>query len=129
MMTTTMTLLIRLKDGIYVYSEDYVHLNKRWIFVYDRYGDRVRLHQDPKDFYKISNDIIELCDEYIVWEKDYGDPIASSLSDKAKFKEMRSVMMNAIEHGLDCWMRLGIWTESGLKYVAEMDKEGEFALL
>lgn len=86
----------------------------------------------PKDdcFFKVGDTIEELCDLYVthykIGEKDYFHDIRVSIESAKWFAEkdhpnFSSFKVRAI-YG-------AIWTDKGLIYVAEMNKEGEFELL
>ena len=75
---------------------------------------------------KLSGDIVKLCTEFVVWEEDQKSPISSPIEGNKMFFTMKATILVGLLAGMKCWMKLGIWTETGLDFVAELNKEGSF---
>lgn len=77
---------------------------------------------------KQADTIEELCDEFVVWSEGVGSPISTPLSEKDRFETAKAVMTLGLYAKANCWLRLAIWTDKGLDYVAElvaMEKGGK----
>ena len=102
---------IRTKDGIYEL---------------DGFGFRY-----PKD-YKKADTIEELCDCVVTMNELCDTPITENLLHE--LGNDKHIIKNALyqikqgQHG-KWWLKLAIWTEWGLKYVAKMNPKGELELL
>ena len=83
---------------------------------------------------KEANSIEELCDSYVLCDVAEGQPIVGDLAnDKHRFE-----LVTASLHDLylskritkkDYWLKLAIWTDKGLIYVAELNEKGNLELL
>ena len=74
---------------------------------------------------KIANSIKELCDEFVVWEEDYKNPISCPLTEKERYEQIKRTILLGKFGGIKCWLKLAIWTDKGLIYVAKMNEKGE----
>ena len=81
------------------------------------------------DVVKQANTIEELSDEFVVWYEDYETPITIPLTEKAKFEKMKEVILAGMKANINCWLKLAIWTDKGLIYVAKLNDKGEWELL
>lgn len=84
---------------------------------------------EAKDIIKQADTIKELCDMFVVIAKEFPMPVEMPLTQKEEFEKMKKVVLlgTAIKH--DIQLKLAIWTDKGLIYVAKMNKEGEFELI
>ena len=89
------------------------------------FTSRYEIVGEPKDT------IEELCDEFVVWQKDYEyeTPITMPLKDKDRYFGMKTIIQLGLLGGITCWLKLAIWTNKGLIYVAKMNEKGEFELI
>lgn len=78
---------------------------------------------------KEADAIEELCDEFIVWEESYSTPLTMSMREKEKYKQMKKIILLGLLTRLNCWMKLGVWTDKGLIYVAKLNDEVEWELI
>lgn len=120
---------VRTKEGIYKKYED-TAIDRVYQDVYLG-GDKVpsKIFIEKESIIKQADAIKDLCDEFIVWEEDYPTPLTMSMSEKEKYEQMKKVILLGLNVGLNCWLKLGIWTDKGLTFVAKMNKEGGFELL
>lgn len=79
---------------------------------------------------KKSYTLEELCDEFVTYQEAYRKPVSFPIDSKM-FGLMKSMVVSAINSDtvMDCWMKLAIWTDKGLIYVAKLNKKGEWELL
>ena len=78
---------------------------------------------------KYADTIKELGDEFVVWKDGYETPISMPLNKKEEYGRMEAVIRLAMLSGINCWLKLAIWTDEGLIYFAEMNDKGDFKLL
>ena len=78
---------------------------------------------------KQANTIEQLCDEFVVWEENYKNPISCPLTEKEQYERIKRTILLGIFRGTKCWLKLAIWTDKGLIYVAKMNGKGELELL
>lgn len=84
---------------------------------------------DKKDIIKQANTIEELCDECIVYKDNDEKPINSDMKDYNIYLLLKETIIKGMKSGINCWLKLAIWTEWGLKYVAKMNEKGCLELL
>lgn len=75
---------------------------------------------------KEGDTIEELCDEFIICKDDEKPIVGDGME---RFDEMKLFIFMGMIVAMDCWMKLANWTNTGLRYVARLNKEGEFELL
>ena len=78
---------------------------------------------------KQADNIEDLCDECISWEEGEKMPITDSLEEKASFNFTKDMILLGLANGMKCWLKLGIWTDKGLIFVARMNNKGVLELL
>ena len=83
--------------------------------------------EDLKQF-KQANTIEELCDMFVVGINEKM-PIEMPLREKEQYEKMKKVVSLGIKAKLNVWLKLAIWTDKGLIYVAKMNEKGELELL
>ena len=111
---------IRTKDGIYqVESETF---DKQGYFV-DRYEEDVIL---KKQVIKQSENIEELCDEFVVFDKE--QPNGKLLYYKG-FENLKKEFIDFEKDKEKVVVCGAIWTDKGLIYVAKMNDEGDLELI
>ena len=109
---------IRTKDGIYKRREDnYIEDNILYQIGYD-FG-RICLGEVIKE----ADTIEELCDEFVVIQKD-NKPYRPSLIYGVDIKQFYAANKHT-----NCEVNGAIWTEKGLIYVAKMSDKGELELI
>ena len=126
---------IRTKDGriIKIGEQTDVDYKKGTFEIHNKAG--IVASYEPIDVLKQADTIEKLSDCFVAYKKGYGEPIVGSMKDKDKLRygEIKMAIRLAISTGLctkeECWLKLAIWTDKGLIYVAKMNKKGEFELL
>ena len=115
---------IRTKDNeLYEYVRDfdeYIIATKNGI-----YSNSIK----KDNILKQAEDIKDLCDMFVVIAKEYPMPIEMPLTYKKEFEKMKTVVLIGMSMEQDVQLKLAIWTDEGLIYVATMNKEGEFKLI
>lgn len=110
---------IRTKDGIYEYTSH----SKAFDGVYTTTRDINHLIL-YKEIVKQANTIEELCDEFVVVQKDFRDLLNADthcLQTLKRYYEINKIEVLGI-YG-------AIWTDKGLIYVAKLNEKGELELL
>lgn len=97
---------------------------------YDNKGGSSMDNWYLKDIIKKADTIEELCDEFVYFAEElYDIPISVRLNDKIAFAQAKSNFKLGCECGFKNWLKLAIWTDKGLIYVAKMNEKGELELL
>ena len=83
---------------------------------------------------KEANSIKELCDSYVLCDVAAGQPIVGDLAnDKHRFElvaaSLHDLYLSKRITKKDYWLKLAIWTDKGLIYVAELNEKGNLELL
>ena len=73
--------------------------------------------------------IEEVCDMFVVWLEGRNMPIEMPLSEKEQYEKMKEVVLLGTKEKLNIWLKLAIWTDQGLIYVAKMNEKGELELI
>ena len=84
---------------------------------------------EGKDVLKQADTIEELCDMFVVWLEGRNMPIEMPLSEKEQYEKMKEVVLLGTKEKLNIWLKLAIWTDQGLIYVAKMNEKGELELI
>jgi len=117
---------IRTKDGIFTISRiyaghiGYMNANKTGV----HWTEQKIALKDETPGYKTADTIEELCDEFVVVQKDFHDLLNADthcLQTLKKYYEINKIEVLGI-YG-------AIWTDKGLIYVAKMNDKGELELL
>ena len=82
-----------------------------------------------EDILKESDNLLDVCDSFVIYEKDQGKPIDHLLDNREIFEKMKAVILLGMYAKIDCWLKLAIWTDKGLVFVAEMNGGGDFNFL
>lgn len=94
------------------------------------YNDSVFLECDPEG-YRESDDITELCDRFVLMDKEDEGPLEDELIGK-RYNEVLNEFKFRIRLGCDPRkMNLygAVWTDKGLSYVAELEQNGKWKVL
>lgn len=86
------------------------------------------LHGDD-DIIKQADTIKELCDMFVVIDKEFPMPIEMPLTYKKEFEKMKEAASIGMLMKQDIQLKLAIWTDKGLIYVAKMNEKGELELI
>lgn len=119
---------IRTKDGIYEYSLcDKITINGiNGLYIqHDLKGNFISLNEVLNQ----ADTIEELCDEFVAWTDGYETPITCPLKEKERFERLKGLILLGINNKINCWLKLAIWTDKGLIYVAKMNDKGKLELL
>lgn len=122
---------IKLIDGRIVdvsLFDEYQTNNEKGESVFDGFGNG-KVYFPAEDILKQANSIEELCDEFVVWEESQGDPVSMSMSEKEQFEKIKVVILLSMKAKMNCWLKLAIWTDKGLIFVAQMNEKGVLELL
>ena len=114
------SMYIRTKDGIYKVESETCHKQGYYI---DRYEEDVIL---KKRVIKQSENIEELCDEFVVFDKE--QPNGKLLYYKG-FENLKKEFIDFEKDKEKVVVCGAIWTDKGLIYVARMNDKGELVLI
>lgn len=78
---------------------------------------------------KVADTIEELCDMFVVWQEGCDMPVDMPLTEKERYNEMKKLVCDGMKAKLNVWLKVAIWTEKGLVYVAKLNDKGELELL
>ena len=84
---------------------------------------------DKEDIVQQADTIEEVCDMFVVWLEGRNMPIEMPLSEKEQYEKMKEVVLLGTKGKLNIWLKLAIWTDQGLIYVAKMNEKGELELI
>lgn len=123
---------IRTKTYIYEKPDDKYIENNQVLHFANRPTEEEKIgfscYAEYEYILKEADNIEELCDEFVVC-KGNESPISSSMDDKGQYEMTKAIIMMGMLIGENCWMKLAIWTDKGLIYVAKMNEKGEFELI
>lgn len=111
---------IRTKNRIYKVESETCHKQGYYI---DRYEEDVIL---KKEVIKQSENIEELCDEFVVFDKE--QPNGKLLYYKG-FENLKKEFIDFEKDKEKVVVCGAIWTDKGLIYVAKLDDKGELVLI
>ena len=111
---------IRTKDGIYKVESETCHKQGYYI---DRYEEDVILKDQV---IKQSENIEELCDEFVVFDKE--QPNGKLLYYKG-FENLKKEFIDFEKDKEKVVVYGAIWTDKGLIYVVKMDDKGDLELI
>ena len=120
---------IRTEKGIYEVVED---SNKEWgkqIVVKFPKNLNMKLADVKDQIIAQSNNLAELCDEFVQTQKCFGGEIKYWILPKLEGKPIETVMEGIKYHLKDGNIFGCIWTSKGLIYVAKMNENGVLELI
>ena len=121
---------IRTKERIYEIDETCKRDNQILFFDNkEQTPDYIIDFFEGKDVLKQADTIEELCDMFVVWLEGRNMPIEMPLSEKEQYEKMKEVVLLGTKEKLNIWLKLAIWTDQGLIYVAKMNEKGELELI
>ena len=109
---------IRTENGIYEVSEKATYCGKNF------YYTTAEVTLEDVDVISQADTIEELCDDYVMVNKDWKKPsfVEKEIADKWHLKEKATVDKGYTIYG-------AIWTSKGLIYVAKLNDKGELVLI
>lgn len=78
---------------------------------------------------KQADTIEELCDMFVIWQEGCNIPVEMPLTEKEQYEKMKKIVSIGIKAKMNIWLKVAIWTDKGLIYVAKLNEKGELELI